>query len=61
MKETFAQATGLIPKEISIIYHIKQQGLGHEQISQELCIDPEVLKQFLPEVIEEIGETHKNG
>jgi hypothetical protein len=35
VKVTLAQATGLTPKKISIIFHMKHQGLGLEQISQD--------------------------
>jgi hypothetical protein len=56
VKETLGQATGLTPKDVGIIFHMKQQGLGLELISQELRVDLEILKQFLP--ITETVETH---
>jgi hypothetical protein len=50
-KESLGNATGLTPKKVSIIFHMKQRGLPLEQISQETGIGLEVLKQFLPEVL----------
>jgi hypothetical protein len=49
VKEKLGQATGLTRREVSIIFHMKQRGIGLEQISQELEVELDVLKQF-PEV-----------
>jgi hypothetical protein len=48
VKEQLGQATGLTPKEVSIIFRMKEGGLGLEQISQEFKVELEVLKLFLP-------------
>jgi AraC-like DNA-binding protein len=47
VKETLGQATGLTPKDIVVIFHMKQRGLTLEQINQEFDVELEVLKQFL--------------
>jgi hypothetical protein len=49
VKEKLVQATGLTRREVSIIFRMKQRGFGLEQISQELEVELDVLKQ-LPEV-----------
>jgi tetratricopeptide (TPR) repeat protein len=49
VKEALGQATGLTPREVSIIFRMKQEGCSLEQISQEYGVELEVLKQFLPE------------
>jgi hypothetical protein len=49
--ETLGRTTGLSPEVLSNIIHMKQNGLGLEQISQEFGVDLAVLKQFT------IGET----
>jgi hypothetical protein len=59
VKERLGQATGLTPKDVGIILHMKQRGLTLEQISQDTGIELEVLKQFLPEVTQETGKTHE--
>jgi hypothetical protein len=50
-------ATGINPAELSVIFHMTQRGLFLEQISQESDVAIEVLKLFLPEVIQETVET----
>jgi hypothetical protein len=58
VKERLGQATGLNPKETDIIVHLKQSEFCLEQIGQEFRVDFDVLKQYLPEDIEEKGRTH---
>jgi hypothetical protein len=58
IKETFVQITGLTTKDVSIIFLMTQRGLSLEQISQETGVELEVLKYFLPDVLEETVETH---
>jgi hypothetical protein len=48
VKQRLGQATGLTPKNVGIIFDMKQRGLSLEQISQETCVELEVLKQILP-------------
>jgi hypothetical protein len=50
VKETLGQATGLTPKDVGVIFHMKQRGLSLEQITQESGVELEILLQFLPEV-----------
>jgi hypothetical protein len=57
LKELLGQATGIAPADLSIIFHMTQRGLTLEQISQELDVALEVLKLFLPEVLQETVET----
>jgi hypothetical protein len=57
LKEILGQATGIAPADLSIILHMTQRGLTLEQISQECDVALEVLKLFLPEVIQETVET----
>jgi hypothetical protein len=45
--ETLGQAVGLTPEELKIIFDMKQAGRSLEQISQEIQVALEVLKQFL--------------
>jgi lambda repressor-like predicted transcriptional regulator len=47
IKMTLGQATGLTPKSIGFIFHLKQRGLSLEQISQETGAELEQLRQFL--------------
>jgi hypothetical protein len=47
VQETLGQATGLTPKEISTICHMRQEGYSPAQISRECGVELEVLKQFL--------------
>jgi hypothetical protein len=53
LKEILRQATGITPADLSTIFHMTQSGLSLEQISQEFDVALEVLKLFLPEVIQE--------
>jgi hypothetical protein len=53
MMETLAQATGLTPADLSIIFHMKQRGLSLDQIRQEYGVELEVLEQFLRHGIRE--------
>jgi hypothetical protein len=48
VKEQLGQATSLTLKKVSIIFRMRQEGLGLEQISQEFEVELEVLMQFLP-------------
>jgi hypothetical protein len=59
VKNSFGQATGYTPKELSIIFCMKQAGISLEEISQKFGIDLEVLKYFLEpqEATEEIVGT----
>jgi hypothetical protein len=57
LKEILGQATGIGPADLSMIFHMTQKGLSLEQISQELGVALEVLKLFLPEVIQETVAT----
>jgi hypothetical protein len=57
VKEILGQATGIAPADLSIIFHMTQRGLSLEQISQEFDVALEVLKLFLPEVIQETVAT----
>jgi hypothetical protein len=45
--ETLAQATGLTPEELSIIFHMKQRGLSLAQIYQDTDVALQILEQFL--------------
>jgi hypothetical protein len=58
VKQRLGQATGLSPEVLSNIFDMKQRGLSHELISQEIDVNLEVLKQFLPQVIKKTDETH---
>jgi hypothetical protein len=58
VKERLGKATGLTPEALSSILHMKQRGLSLELISQELDVELEVLKQFLPQVIKKTVNTH---
>jgi lambda repressor-like predicted transcriptional regulator len=53
IQTTLAQATGLDPLDISIIFHMKERGLSLEQINQETGVALEVLMQFLPQAVAE--------
>jgi hypothetical protein len=57
LKEILGQATGIAPADLSMIFHMTQRGLSLEQISQESDVALEVLKLFLPEVIQETVAT----
>jgi hypothetical protein len=57
LKEILGQATGITPADLSIILLMTQRGLTLEQISQECDVALEVLKLFLPEVIQETVAT----
>jgi hypothetical protein len=48
VKETLGQATGLTPKEVSIVFRMKHEGYSLDQISQEYDVELEVLEKFLP-------------
>jgi hypothetical protein len=58
VKQRLGQATGLSPEVLSDIFDMKQRGLSLELISQEIDVELEVLKQFLPQVIKKAVETH---
>jgi hypothetical protein len=58
VKDSLGQATGLTSAHVGIIFEMNQRGLGLEQICQETCVELKVLKQFLPELIEESAETN---
>jgi DNA-binding CsgD family transcriptional regulator len=47
VKETLGHTTGLTPKEVSIVFRMKEEGLSPTQISQEFDVDLPVLQQFL--------------
>jgi hypothetical protein len=49
VKETLGQATGLTPKQVSIIFRMKTQGYSLDQISQEHGVELQVLEQFWPQ------------
>jgi hypothetical protein len=57
VKERLGHATGLTPKDVGILFEMTQRGLSLEQLNQETGVELEVLKQFLPEVIEKPVET----
>jgi hypothetical protein len=52
MKEILAQATGLTPADLSIIFYMKQRQLSLEQINQDTGVGLQVLKQFLTDAQE---------
>jgi hypothetical protein len=58
VKKTLAQATGLTPTDVGMILHMTQIGHSLEQIHQDTGVGLVVLKKFLPEIIEELAETH---
>jgi hypothetical protein len=58
VKQRLGQATGLSPEVLSNIFDIKQRGQSLELISQEIDVELEVLKQFLPRAIKKTVETH---
>jgi hypothetical protein len=57
VKQRLGQATGLSPEVLSNIFDMKQRGLSLELISQEIDVNLDVLKQFLPQVIKKTAET----
>jgi hypothetical protein len=58
VKQRLGQATGLSPEVLSNIFDMKQRGLSLELISQEVDVNLEVLKQFLPQVIKRTVVTY---
>jgi hypothetical protein len=55
VKETLGQSAGLTPKDVGINFDMTQRGLTLDQISQEIGVELEVLKQLLPQ---DTAETH---
>jgi hypothetical protein len=49
VKETLGQATGLTPKEVSLIFRMKKEEYSLDEISQEYGVELQVLEQFLPQ------------
>jgi hypothetical protein len=62
VKETLGQATGLTPKDVGIIFNMKQRRLSLEQITQDPGSELEILKALAdrstPRTTEEIQEPH---
>jgi hypothetical protein len=58
VKERLGQATGLSLEELNIIFNMQQEGHSLEQIHQRFDVELEVLKQFLPQLIDLTVETH---
>jgi Ca2+-binding EF-hand superfamily protein len=49
VKEKLGQAAGLTPKELGIVFRMRQEGYSLDQISQEFDVELQVLEQFLPQ------------
>jgi hypothetical protein len=57
-KEAIGQTTGLTLMEFEVIFDMMQRGLSLEEINQETGVALEVLKQLLPQVIQEQVKAH---